>query len=242
MTKIFYKKNFVFQDEDGIIVRVVKSRPRDRGDRTKRNSESSSKPTSSDVKPNKPESNRDEKRRLEREQRDNKRKEERQRFREERDQKRQAERERNRKERESNKKEEAKTEKSSAKMETDAPHKGNPKEDRVKRYSESRRARMESKDQSDVGNRTVGTADKPGSANKVEKFKAESEKCDESKDKDVQKEKAESVQPANDKCYAAEDARNNDHNDDSSGDNAKGSSSKSLTKEERLARRIRNKV
>lgn len=205
-----------------------------------RNLESSSKPTSSDVKPNKPESNRDEKRRLEREQRENRRKEERQRFREERDQKRQAERDRNRKERENQKKEEVKTEKSSAKVETDVPNKGNQKDDRVKRYSESRRARMESKDQSDVvGNKGIGTSDKPGNANKIDKNEAEYEKFDESEG--VQKEKAESAKQAidNNKFYATEDARNND---DSSGDNGKGSSSKSLTKEERLARRIRNKV
>lgn len=227
-------------------MRVVKSRPRDRGDRMKkdRNSESSSKPTSSDAKQNKPESNRDEKRRLEREQRDIRRKEERQRFREERDQKRQAERDRNRKERDNrdnNKKDEAKTEKSSAKVDTDVPNKGNQKEDRVKRYSESRRARMENKEQSDAGNKLAGGSDKSG--NKFEKNEAVPEKSTTVKSdetKDESKEKPEPAVKLNDggKSNVTEDAKNND---DSSGDNGR-ESSKSLTKEERLARRIRNKV
>ncbi|KAG4077066.1 hypothetical protein HA402_016053 [Bradysia odoriphaga] len=233
---------------NGIIVRVVKSLPRDRdrGDRSKkdRSSEHLNKPTAADAKQNKPESNREEKRRLEREQRDQKRKEERQRFREERDQKRQAERERNRKERENSKnKEDVKTEKSPGKTETDAPNKSNQKEDRVKRYSESRRARMESKDQSDAGNKTTGTADRRGNDNKTGKSDGDAGKSVSVKgdgNKDAPKEKAVPYLKAGDidKSNATEDAKNQDDNSD---DNAKESSSKSLTKEERLARRIRNK-
>lgn len=227
-------------------MRVVKSRPRDRGDRMKkdRNAESSAKPTSSDVKQSKPESNREEKRRLEREQREAKRKEERQRFREERDQKRQSERERSRKERDSTKKEEVKTEK--PKVETDAPNRGTQKDDRVKRYSESRRARMENKDQSDVvGNKAADASDKQGNGNKHRNNEARPEKSSTVKsdeNKDAPKEKAEPVVKSHDdrKSKAAEDSKNND--DSSGGDNGKSSSSKALTKEERLARRIRNKV
>ncbi|XP_037035929.1 regulator of nonsense transcripts 3A-like [Bradysia coprophila] len=236
------------QEEDGIIVRVVKSRPRDRdrGDRSKkeRSSEHLNKPTAADAKQSKPESNREEKRRLEREQRDQKRKEERQRFREERDQKRQAERERNRKERESSKnKDDVKTEKSSGKTETDAPNKSNQKEDRVKRYSESRRARMESKDQGDAGNKTIGTADRRDNDNKTGKSDGDADKSvsvkgDENKDAPKEKAVPHSKAGDSDKSNATEDAKNQD---DNSGDNAKESSSKSLTKEERLARRIRNK-
>lgn len=231
------------QEEDGIIVRVVKSRARDRGDRSKkdRSSEQLNKPTAADAKQTRPESNREEKRRLEREQRDQKRKEERQRYREERDQKRQAERERNRKERDSNKnKEDVKTDKGSAKGETDAPTKSNQKEDRVKRYSESRRARMESKDQNDAGSKGTGTVDKRDNDNKTGKSdgdadKSMSAKSDESKDAAQEKATPHS-KAANDSEKSTEDAKDNDD-----GDNPRESSSKSLTKEERLARRIRNK-
>lgn len=225
-------------------MRVVKSRARDRGDRSKkdRSSEQLNKPTAADAKQNRPESNREEKRRLEREQRDQKRKEERQRYREERDQKRQAERERNRKERDSNKnKEDVKTDKGSAKGETDAPTKSNQKEDRVKRYSESRRARMESKDQNDAGSKGIGTVDKRDNDNKTGKSegdadKSMSAKSDESKDAAQEKATPQS-KAANDSEKSTEDAKDNDD-----GDNPRESSSKSLTKEERLARRIRNKV
>ncbi len=215
----------------------MKSRPRDRGDRMKkdRNSEPSSKPTAADVKQNKPESNRDEKRRLEREQRELKRKEERQRFRDERDQKRQAERERNRKERENNKKEDVKTEKSSVKLEADLPSKGNQKEDRSKRYSESRRARMESKE-------AVGTTEKPSNDSRIEDASGKSVppmKRDDNENVSIEKSETDTKARDYEKSKAAEDARNND---DSSGDNAKESSSKPLTKEERMARRVRNKV
>ncbi|KAJ6640944.1 Regulator of nonsense transcripts 3B [Pseudolycoriella hygida] len=218
------------QDEDGIIVRVLKSRQRDRGGRLKKDrmSEASTKPSSSsDAKQSKTDSNRDDKKRSEREERESKRREERLRFKEEREQRRQTEVDRNRKERANSKKEEPKTEKSSAKVETEATNKGNQKEDRVKRYSESRRARMENKEQSDSGNKNIGGSDKSSEGKKTETEVEKSlpVKQDEPKPK------------ANDeKSNATEEKKDNE---DSGGENGKENSSK--TKEDRLARRIRNK-
>lgn len=235
---------FIYQDDDGIVVRVIKSRPRDRGDRFKkeRTSESSTKQTSSDVKTNKSETNRDEKRKLEREQRESKRKEDRQRFKEERGQKRQAERERNRKDREMNKKEETRPEKINMKSGTDDPNKGNQKEDRVRRYSESRRVRMENKEQNDVGKKPADTSNKSkitqSDINEKSQETAVLEPCNETKEfiKETSASTSAAKEHVDEKPNTTEDMKNND---DSSGDNAKDSSSKSLTKEER---RIRNKV